>query len=1060
MGRVARFQIARSPDLALAASAETRGWSLLTTAQSAQSVTASPAGLLLTPVQAAAIAPLAAWKAPTNSTRGRLFDSLHDRLHGAFLESDHAAVERLAAAFLKEHPPVPPSRRSSVDRRVHSFFSLKGRASSAAERLAFHDSIPPEDRNEWFRSAPARMDREKAQALAAAATGAGLARGIDLLGGLHSDLAFSVLDACLRPAPRKTDRLAFPDKYVDRVLLLEAFLPEFVFELDPCVTRAPDTTEAPSLLAGRLERLNAYDEKIRKIAGGRRSADGAGHSHEGAAREGPERRGEEGDGPDECDCTCEEPPCLPIDPCCSKIGWYVSELLTLRDETHCYKPSDIAYIENVAPWETRIRSHDHTRTVSETSEDEVNVSRSEERDHQVTDRFSLQKEIETNQTASLDVDAKLSGKAFGQQYELKTSASLSRESSYREAREQARETVERAALKMQVQTRKLRTRTVTTTTAERNKHKFKNDTARASVQKYFWVTQVKRGQLFSHGPRITLDLLAPSPSLLFQHMEKAKRDRGFTLDEPIEPAKPALEVKDITRDNYLAIASQYGLSGYDSPPPQRDVDYVHVTVRRDEGSKGVTIPPGYTATAMDMLAQLLKKRAPVGFARIRLIFGGGSVEQTRSPDGSISNTALNERNSGSATIDAPNATDDSYITARITLTPDSVDLTPWQKGFHAILMTKYEDRLEKYKVDLDAYNEARRLYDEKYDAKITGRHPFACEEIMRTELKRLAIFMLCGEFDWPDVMNMNAQPCGGPWPNRKAADKATNEWYFFDSAFDWNLASFTFYDYFRNPMCKWVDSYEPDEPNFLFKAFLRAGYARMEIPVAPGMEEDIKTYLQTGGLWGRSGKRPSNPHDPGWTSVVQEIKHSYDCFQQDREGHAEAYPDPVTGAFGSRIRVHTDRYWDPLALPSGAVDVDAINLDLNHEIFIDGIAYRILSIAPDPAGPAWSPLPGTAMRWIVGLDRGFESDPFFDPEVRRPQLKPYNYAVGALFVGAPFHFDLPTDLIWIGDQGNPCLPCYPIECACDDPEPECEPLADPDPNADSVLDEVEFGESR
>lgn len=305
---------------------------------------------------------------------------------------------------------------------------------------------------------------------------------------------------------------------------------------------------------------------------------------------------------------------------------------------------------------------------------------------------------------------------------------------------------------------------------------------------------------------------------------------------------------------------------------------------------------------------------------------------------------------------------------------------------------------------------------------------------MRAELKRSAIFMMCGEFDWPDVMNLKAQPCGLPWPNRKKADKATDAWYFFDRAFNWSLASFTFFDYFRNPMCKWVDAYEPDEPNFLFKAFLRAGYARVQLPVSPGMEGDVQNYLQTGGLWGLTGTRPANPADPRWISVIEEIKHSYDCFQQDREGHAEAYPDPVTGAFDSRVRIYTDRYWSPLPAPLGSLDQDAINLDLDREIFIDGIAYRIVSLVADPASPVWDPTPGTTMSWIVGLERRFESQPFIDPAATPPLLKPWNYAIGARFVGAPFHFDLPTDLIWIGDQGNPCLPCYPIECVCDDQE--------------------------
>jgi hypothetical protein len=277
-------------------------------------------------------------------------------------------------------------------------------------------------------------------------------------------------------------------------------------------------------------------------------------------------------------------------------------------------------------------------------------------------------------------------------------------------------------------------------------------------------------------------------------------------------------------------------------------------------------------------------------------------------------------------------------------------------------------------------------------------------------------------------MNMHAEPCGLPWPNRQKAADATREWYFFDRAFDWGRASFIFYDYFRNPICQWVNSFEPDEPNFLMKAFERAGYCRATVPVSPGMERDVILYLETGTLWGPTETLPSNPNDPRWISVADEIKHSHGCYQQDREGYAEAYPDPVDGSFDSRVRIFTDRYWSVLA--SGP-DQDEINLDLDHQIFIDGVEYRIISISEDPASPAYSAATTSTMSWIVGLERKIEFAPFVDASATTPALKPYNYAVGAKYVGAPFHFELPTDLIWIGDQGNACLPCYPIDCVCE-----------------------------
>lgn len=1032
MSQLARYLIAREPDLTLSVGAGERGWSLLTSAQSAAGTTSSPAGLLLTPKQVLAIAPLAALKGSNAKSHDGLFDPLYTSLETAFAAKDFEGIAEAASSFLQRHPIASLHTLSPHEQQIRRFFIFKGKSSTSDERLALHDSIAEKDRRAWLSDAPARIDREKAQTLAIAVSGLAPPPDSHLLGGLQADLAFAVLDACLAAGDRKKDRRNFPDKYVDYVLSLSAFLPYFVFELDVCRARDSDTTPPPDSTTMRLARLSAYEAKLQ--SGAEKTVKASAKSAV-AGRTKASAAGKPSDTTD-CDCDCDAPRCAPIDPCCPKVRWYVAELLTLKDQTWCYKPSDIAYIENVAPFEFRTRSHGLTRTVAETSEDETNTSRAEERDHQVTDRFNLQKEIQNNQKASLDVDAKLSNKASG--YSISTDASLSKESSYREAREQAREDVSKATLKIQVQTRKLRRRTVTTETTERNRHAFKNSTALPAVAKYFWVTQEKRAQLFGHGPRIMVDLLVPSPAMLFQHMEAMKRADGFTMKAPVAPEAPQangqpLKPTDITRDNYELLAAKFGVIEYDDPPATPQSVTVSFQSTYKTGASEITIPAGFTATMMKFGSADLIPKNPAG-AWISIIFGGQKIKAISTGDGppivTGSPATISERASATPVLNKGRLTgQNSSIGVTITLDPDPVDLRPWQKSIFALILTAHRDAVAKYEAALADYNDALTAYNEKFDESRKDRHPFACEEIMRTELKRLAIFSMCGEFDWPDVMNMDSELCHFPWPNRRKADKATNDWYFFDRGFDWNLASFIFYDYFRNPLCKWVDSYEPDEPNFLFKAFLRAGYARIQVPVSPGMEKDVLVYLQTGRPW-PDGIRPTNPGDARWISVIDEIKQSRDCYQQDREGHAEAYDELGNGQFDSRVRIYTDRYWDIL---SGDSDQDAINLDLDRQIFIDGVEYRIVSLIEDPASPNYSAVPADPpMQWIVGLDRALEFQPYIEPAAAKPVLKPYNYAVGAQYVGAPFHFDLPTDLIWIGDTGNPCLPCYPIECARDE----------------------------
>ncbi len=1011
MENIARFRVAREPDLALANRGTNSGWALLRSDADAQHITSSPAALLLNPTQASAIEPLTNWIGGSTRISGH-YDSLHTKLHDAFLSGDWSTLTGAAQSFVDDNPPLALYRQPSIVQAVHRFFIFRGIQSNAAERRSFYESIPSKEREKWFQEAPNRIDLEKARALAFAAAGKPPPKNMHILGGLQADLAFCVLAACLQERERSGQHDRFANKHVDRIVNLAANFPHFIFEIDPCSESSG--RKSPSVLhLPQARRFKDIKDNLK--------ADGDDDLQP--------------DEPDPCDCSCEEKDleCLPVDPCCVELMWYETELLTLHVENHCYKPSDIAYIENIAPFETRIRKHGHTRSQTQFSEEETNVSKTEEYDHQRTDKFSLQREIDNQRNLSLDVDAKLSGKVYGQDYEIKTSASLSKESAYREAREQVRETVERAAVKLQTDRRRLSSRTVTDETTESNKHKFCNPTATPAVAKYFYVTQEKRAQVFSHGPALTIDMLIPSPAMLFRRLEEIRRKIGFTRKLPDDPIEPKIGTKALTPgliavDNYEVLVANYGVTEYDEPPEQGGDHWVTFQISKEQGSHAVTIPAGHTATKLEMTGKDLNKNVGGVFARIRLTFGGGSVEYSRNWKGEGSSTksvVINTKTSGTATIDTENAKKKSYIAAKVLMTPDLVDLGPWQKSIFALVMTKYQEQLEAFKAEMSEYDEALRAYNEEYDERRKTRHPFTSEEHIRTQVKQAAIFKMCGEMDWPDVWNLKSMPCGLPVPNRKKASEATNVWYWYDRAFNWSHATFTFYDHFRNPMCKWAETYDIDEPNFLFKAFLRAGYVRLQLPVSPGMEEDVRNFVQTGGLWGETGTRPSDPDDPRWVSVIEEIKHARDCDQQDREGHAEAYRDPSTGSFDSRIRVYTDRYWN---VDDNVVDYGAIGLDIDHEIFIDGSAYRIVGIEPDPASSAYDPAAETMMWWIVGLERKFGSKRYIDPDAASPLLKPYNYAVGAKYIGAPFHFDLPTDLIWIGDHDNLCLPCYPMEC--------------------------------
>ncbi len=131
---------------------------------------------------------------------------------------------------------------------------------------------------------------------------------------------------------------------------------------------------------------------------------------------------------------CAEAPCLPTDPCCAEIDYYIADLLVLREETTCYKASDLAYIENIAPGETRVRTHEFTVSVEDYEEQEQTVTRKEERDHTTTDRFTLKDTMDQKLIDKKDLSASLKGKIYGQEYEIKSGASLTKDEACSSAR--------------------------------------------------------------------------------------------------------------------------------------------------------------------------------------------------------------------------------------------------------------------------------------------------------------------------------------------------------------------------------------------------------------------------------------------------------------------------------------------------------------------------------------------------------------------------------------------------------------------------------------------------
>lgn len=285
-------------------------------------------------------------------------------------------------------------------------------------------------------------------------------------------------------------------------------------------------------------------------------------------------------------------------------------------------------------------------------------------------------------------------------------------------------------------------------------------------------------------------------------------------------------------------------------------------------------------------------------------------------------------------------------------------------------------------------------------------------ESIKEQLKHSALeYISCQFFDKKNGMRNKVKPCGLPQMDIPETAKFGKYVRFFEQAFEWKFMSYMLYSYYWSEKCSWEDKLKEEAQNGLFQKFLQSGYARITISVRPGFEALVNHFLATKEIWGGSGVPPLT--GLGSLPIYQEIKESKDNFNTDRTGYL-TWDNGFTPALAKDeiLLKGNDDYYDttsPFAFNQTEADKDK-----DREIFIDCIRYRIVSIQE---------INGEV---VIKLDRELEHKDQADFD-KRYLNKNIPWSTGALFIGAPWTYVVPTSLTWLKEKGG-CLPCYPINC--------------------------------
>lgn len=942
--------------------------------------------------------------------------SFHDRLHAAYQAQDVDRFIRVASDFYQNEAVRDASNLQRISQEAYSLFERMGSIPQRAavqhflERYsggALENYVQRESQLELRRVGDTILALE---ALRMHGAQTGLAHTL-LLKSLHGVRLAHALHA--------RDRKGWSVAPLRRLLDLQVFVPGWVWMLDPCGVPI------------RVGQADIGDVAQRaKAAGGAPAGRTADPPDSPLARQAKAvseyreaSRREPGDG--SCECVCDER-CVPQNPCCAKNKSFVTDLLVVRQKLHCYEPYEIAYVENVLAGEKRSRKHETFLQVEQKEETERTARTSEERDHQISERFELSSETQKTVEQDLSIET---GVTYNQKWgagaasgsvtaNLNASYGLSKSTSEQEARNYAREVIDRSVSKIERSVREFVSRRVLSETRETNEHIFDRTGQDLTVGIYHWVNKITKAQVYGYGRRMMYELIPPEPALHY----KVLLARAYGLDEEFSqspPQEPDVTPKQITAENYIQLLGAYGITEGPKPPQMNKVltqtfhgdygDPKHGSGQQTQ-SMAFDVPEDYVATSMwGNVDPSWNDNDPSN-----LVIQTGDTWIVWHKDGTDSTSASlpNLEGHQQGFVQAFNVTwFNATFSVGCTIKPEV--LQNWQLAVYNLIAEAYEKQLK-------AYEEAKAEFDAKQAAKekamrdaIRNRNPFFNREIERTELKRLALSMLsCQHFDQFNAMKRRVQPCGLPQPALREAEEEGRIIRFWEQAIDWNLMTYLFYPYFWSPKCSWEEKIVEDTGDGLFDKFMSAGAARVQIPVREGFEAVVLYWENTGQIWGQEGDPPVSSSDAHWLSMVEEIKHQQDCFQNDREGTVETSPpsDLIT-IKGS------DRYWDPVL---ASVDPGAVAKDLNREIVIDAVVYRITDIDLAAGSPPFDPLQPDSMWWSVRLDRPYAG----------AAAAGLPYAVGAAFVGAPWFVTVPTNLVWLKNEDN-CLPCYPLP-ACEE----------------------------
>jgi hypothetical protein len=536
------------------------------------------------------------------------------------------------------------------------------------------------------------------------------------------------------------------------------------------------------------------------------------------------------------------------EPLVAAIGW--GDLIVAREELVGYEAREIAHIENILAGEAKLREHERLSKTEEVTETETITEKETEKDSQSTDRFELQAESQAtiSRDFSVSTGVNTSGSYGVTDVDTSLDAAFSRsESESRSATiDTAREIVTKAVERTFERVRQLRRLTVTEEIRELNRHQYTNTDGPPVSGIYLWVEKVQKVELRHYGTRMMVEFHVPEPALSLHERATARKVRKRLPPFDVGPSS-------VQPDNYMCLAQRFGALDVEPPPTLLvDVGWGWVSTinedaegwAEDQFTGTVSVPQGYRPTWAKVTWSGLK--GPKEDREFDFAF---------SVAGKTEGVEYKERTSGShgvvLRLDEPadwpqgvpisgrlhGAWDGAvYVQASLGCVRTSEALDAWRLRTWEALRAGYEALERKALID-----DQRQTFPGDLPAPGVSAAPAAeNRRIERAELQKWAIKSMRLV-----PQNFNAVEMVGEYQEISPvhADAQAPVVRFYEDAFEWEHMTYFLYPYHWARRASWpmraaVDSADPQH-----RAFLEAGAARVIVPVTPGFEDKVASFL-------------------------------------------------------------------------------------------------------------------------------------------------------------------------------------------------------------------------